>query len=133
MIKHVSLDHGWFYHYRLHDEKLDLLKGNGYSNLHKYLHEVFDKCPQEPFIIGPRSSKLRFNLGISPRRIDNHEVSGLAKQGLDWNKFHDAHSNVQVFMLNYDGKTLGVEVPIWDPCWQIIPQTSCQAHLPSAR
>ena len=113
MIRHVSLDHGWFYHYRLHQSKLDLLKGNGYSNLHSYLHSVFDNCPQEPFIIGPRSSKLKFSLGIEPRRVDNHEVSSLAKEGLHWNKFNDAHSNVQVFMLSYDSKTIGVEVPIW--------------------
>jgi hypothetical protein len=113
MIKHVSLDHGWFYHYRLHELKLDMLKGNGFSKLHSYLHEVFDNCPQQPFITGPRSSKLKFNLGIKPRQIDNHEVSFLAKEGLNWNKFSDAHSNVQVFMLNYDSKTLGVEVPIW--------------------
>jgi hypothetical protein len=113
MIQHVSLDHGWWYHYRLHQAKLGLLKGNGYSNLHKYLHEVFDNCPQEPFLIGPRSSKLKFSLGITPRRIDNHEVSLLAKEGLNWNKYNDAHSNVQVFMLSYDNKTIGVEVPIW--------------------
>jgi hypothetical protein len=113
MIQHVSLDHGWWYHYRLHQAKLGLLKGNGYSNLHKYLHEVFDNCPQEPFLTGPRSSKLKFSLGIKPRQIDNHEVSLLAKEGLHWNKFNDAHSNVQVFMLSYDNKTIGVEVPIW--------------------
>jgi len=113
MIQHVSLDHGWYYHYRLHNEKLGLLKGNGYSNLHKYLHSVFDNCPQEPFVTGPRSSKLKFSLGIEPRQIDNHEVSHLAKEGLAWNKFRDAHSNVQVFMLSFDNKTIGVEVPIW--------------------
>jgi hypothetical protein len=113
MIKHVSLDHGWFYHYRLHQSKLDLLKGNGYSNLHQYLHQVFDNCPQEPFITGPRSSQLKFSLGIKPRQIDNHEVSLLAKEGLNWNKYNDAHSNVQVFMLSYDNETIGVEVPIW--------------------
>ncbi|MBN2052254.1 Dna2/Cas4 domain-containing protein [Candidatus Woesearchaeota archaeon] len=113
MIRHVSLDHGWWYHYRLHNEKLDLLKGNGYTGLHKYLGEVFDKCPREPFITGPRSSKLRFNLGIKPRQIDNHEVSVLAKQGLEWDQFDNNHSNVQVFMLSYDNKTIGIEVPIW--------------------
>jgi hypothetical protein len=113
MIMHVSLDHGWPYHYRLHQAKLDLLKGNGYSNLHTYLHSVFKDCPRDHFITGPRSSKLKFSVGIEPRRIDNHEVSHLAKEGLAWNKFQDAHSNVQVFMLSYDSKTLGVEVPIW--------------------
>jgi hypothetical protein len=113
MIRHVSLDHGWYYHYRLHDAKLALLKGNGYSNVHNYLEDVFHNCPREPFVTGPRGSKLKFSLGIEPRRIDNHEVSLLAKNGLHWNKFHDAHSNVQVFMLSYDNKTVGIEVPIW--------------------
>jgi hypothetical protein len=104
MIKHVSLDHGWFYHYRLHNAKIDLLQNNGFSSLHKYLHTVFDKCPQEPFLTGPRSSQLKFDLGIRPRQIDNHEVSMLAKEGLHWNKYKDAHSNVQVFMLSYASK-----------------------------
>jgi hypothetical protein len=113
MIKHVSLDHGWYYHYRLHDAKLTLLKGNGYSNVHNYLEDVFHSCPREPFVIGPRSSKLKFSIGIKPRRIDNHEVSVLAKNGLEWNKFDNAHSNVQVFMLSEDSKTIGIEVPIW--------------------
>lgn len=113
MIQHVSLDHGWFYHYRIHKGKLGLLRDNGFSPLHKYMGKVFDKCPQEPFLKGPRSSGLKFDLGIRPRQIDNHEVTHLAKEGLDWDMYKSAHSNVQVFMLNYDNATLGVEVPIW--------------------
>ncbi|HJX05783.1 MAG TPA: PD-(D/E)XK nuclease family protein [Candidatus Nanoarchaeia archaeon] len=113
MIRQVSLDHGWYYHYRLHQAKLGLLKTNGFSHLHTYLDEVFNKCPQEPFLIGPRGSQLKFSLGIKPRQVDNHEVSVLAKEGLHWNKYNNAHSNVQVFMLSYDNKTLGAEVPIW--------------------
>lgn len=113
MIQHVSLDHGWYYHYRLHKAKLGLLETNGFSRAHNYLNKVFDNCPQEPFLEGPRSSKLRFDLGIMPRQIDNHEVSHLAKQGLEWNQYNNAHSNVQVFMLSQDNSTIGVEVPIW--------------------
>ena len=113
MIQHVSLDHGWFYHYRLHKAKLGLLRDNGLSSLHTYLNKVFKECPQEPFLSGPRGSRLRFDLGIRPRQIDNHEVTVLAREGLGWNKYTEAHSNVQVFMLSYDNSTVGVEVPIW--------------------
>lgn len=113
MLQHISLDHGWFYHYRLHKAKLGLLRDNGFSSLHRYLYRVFEDCPQEPFLAGPRGSRLRFSLGIEPRQIDNHEVTMLAKEGLAWNKYADAHSNVQVFMLSYDSSTVGVEVPIW--------------------
>ncbi|MBU1596932.1 MAG: hypothetical protein KKE98_00650 [Nanoarchaeota archaeon] len=113
MIKHISLAHGWYYHYRLHTAKMKLLQGNGFSSLHSYLEKVFAKCPQEPFDVGPRSSKLRFDLGIKPRQIDNHEVSHLAKDGLEWNGYNTAHSNVQMFMLNNDSNSIGIEVPIW--------------------
>jgi hypothetical protein len=113
MIKHISLAHGWYYHYRLHTAKMSLLRGNGLSPLHSYLEKVFEECPQEPFDTGPRSSKLRFDLGIRPRQIDNHEVTHLARQGLEWDKYSTAHSNVQVFMLANDNKTIGMEVPIW--------------------
>lgn len=113
MIKQVTLEHGWFYHYRLHDSKLEILKNKGFHSLLNYLRNVFENCPAEPFIKGPRSSRLKFDLGIKPRRIDNHEVSFLAREGLEWNKYSDAHSNVQVFMLSYDNNTVGAEVPIW--------------------
>ncbi|KYK24638.1 hypothetical protein AYK26_03625 [Euryarchaeota archaeon SM23-78] len=113
MLQHVSLDHGWYYHYRLHNAKLGLLRDNGFYPLHRYLNRVFKNCPQEPFLTGPRGSRLRFDLGIRPRQIDNHEVTMLAREGLSWNKYTDAHSNVQVFMLSYDNTTVGVEVPIW--------------------
>ena len=119
MIQHVSLDHGWFYHYRLHRAKLGLLRDNGFSSLHRFLNRVFDDCPQEPFLAGPRSSRLRFSLGIEPRQIDNHEVTTLAREGLAWNKYTDAHSNVQVFMLSYDKTTVGVEVPIWLKAYEL--------------
>lgn len=119
MIQHVSLDHGWFYHYRLHKAKLGLLRDNGFSSLHTYLKKVFENCPQAPFLSGPRSSRIKFGLGIQPRRIDNHEVTMLAREGLAWNKYNEAHSNVQVFMLSYDNTTLGVEVPIWLKAYEL--------------
>ncbi len=112
MIQHVSLDHGWYYHYRLHKAKMNMLSQK-YESLRAYLMEMFDNCPQQPFIKGPRSSKLRFDLGIKPRQVDNHEVTHLAREGLAWNKYKTAHSNVQVFMLSHDDKTIGMEVPIW--------------------
>jgi hypothetical protein len=87
--------------------------------LHRYLNRVFDDCPQEPFLAGPRSSRLKFDLGIRPRQIDNHEVTTLAREGLAWDKYKEAHSNVQVFMLSYDKTTVGVEVPIWLKAYEI--------------
>ena len=113
MLQHISLDHGWYYHYRLHRAKLGMLRDNGLSSLHRYLNRVFENCPQDPFLTGPRGSRLKFSLGIEPRRIDNHEVTMLAREGLSWNRYNGAHSNVQVFMLSYDTSTVGVEVPIW--------------------
>lgn len=117
VIKHCSFDHkGGWYHYRIHQPKIDLLENNGYKSLKTYLHRLFDDCPSYPFFSGPRSSALKFNLkGLDLRQIQGHEVSGLASFGLDINKnrFKTNHSRVQVFMLERDNKTLAVEVPIW--------------------
>lgn len=114
MIQQVSLNHGVIpYEYMIHKQKLELLEQRGFQKLKSYLRESFGNCPEEPFKTGPRSSKLKFNLGIEARRIENHEVTHLAKKGLEWNRFKTAHSNVQVFMLANDSSTLSVEVPLW--------------------
>jgi hypothetical protein len=114
MIQQVSLSHGAVpYDYMIHKNKLELLKEKSFNALRNYLRETFSYCPQEPFLTGPRSSKLKFSVGIEPRRVENHEVSMLAKEGLAWNRMRTAHSNVQVFMLAQDTKTLAVEVPLW--------------------
>ena len=33
--------------------------------------------------------------------------------GLESNYYDNAHMNVQMFMLSYDNKTIGIEIPIW--------------------
>lgn len=113
MIKHVSLKHGWYYFYRLHTAKLDRLCGNGFSNLRDYLEATFTSCPNEFFEKGPRSSKLRMDLGIKPTEIKHHEVCQLAEQGLATAHYGTAHSNVQMFMLQNDQSSIGMEIPIW--------------------
>ena len=112
MIEQVSLDHGWYYFYRVHTERLGYLPEQ-FSNLRKYLTSMLTKCPQEHFLKGPRSSKLRLDLGIEPMEVGNHSVSLLAKEALDWGKYNSNHSKVEVFMLNNDPHTLAVETPIW--------------------
>lgn len=114
MIRHASFEHGWFYHYRVHDKKTELLN-NGLDPLKNYLYNVFENCPHEYFERGPRSSKLRFKMGIQPKEITGHEVSLLTRYGLEQNegRYNSNHSKVQVFMLENDDKTVAVEVPIW--------------------
>ena len=112
-IRHVSFKHGWFYHYRLHEEKASQLCNNGFLALKKYLELMFEQCPDEKFSTTLRSSALKMNVGVNTTLIENHQISYLAAEGLDWNKYKTAHSNVQLFMLQNDDKTLGVEVPIW--------------------
>ena len=46
-------------------------------------------------------------------KIKGHEVCELARQGLEQDRFETAHSNVQMFMLQHDDKTISIEVPIW--------------------
>ncbi len=112
MLKHTSFKHGWFYHYRIHINKTEELCTN-YQTLYSYLYEMFDKCPNEYFNSGPRSSALRMDLGIPLENEVNHKVCLLAKEGLTLNEYKTPHSNVQMFMLNFDKHTLGIEVPIW--------------------
>ncbi|MBN1385601.1 PD-(D/E)XK nuclease family protein [Candidatus Woesearchaeota archaeon] len=112
MIKHVSLNHGWFYYYRLHTKKVAELC-TGFPELNTYLEKMFTECPNDYFLDGPRSSHLKFNLGIDVSCIGLHEVSGLAKEGLKSKAYKTAHSNVECFMLERDDKTIAVEVPIW--------------------
>lgn len=112
MIQQISLAHGWYYFYRVHTERLNHLPDR-FSPLKDYLLDMLSNCPEEPFLNGPRSSKLKINIGIKPIEVENHPISALAQDGLDWNNYKTAHSNVQVFMLQNDPQTLAVETPIW--------------------
>lgn len=91
------------------------LCNNGLGNLKDYLGSVFDKCPNEYFQSGPRSSALKFKMPLDIIEITGHEVSNLARWGLKENnsRFSQAHPRVQSFMLENDGKTIAMEVPIW--------------------
>jgi hypothetical protein len=114
IIKHTSFNHGWFYHYRVHKQKLNEL-GNCFSNLKIYLKNMFEKCPHNYFEVGPRGSCLKFDLNLDVKEIIGHEVSLLTRVGLEKNegRFTTNHSKVQVFMLENDDKTIAMEVPIW--------------------
>jgi len=86
-----------------------------FSSLHNYLHGVLDGCPDEKFN-KIRSSKLKFSMPFDVVEVKNHEITDLARQGL-LNGEKSAHTNVQMHMLNYDSKTIAVEVPLWaDAC-----------------
>lgn len=113
VVRHISLDHkGGFYFFRVHDQKLDLLCRN-FGNLKNYINLVFNDCPNDYFNSGPRSSKLKFKLPVDLIEIKGHEVSSLAKYGLEIEKYNTAHSKVQTFMLNNDSNTVAVELPVW--------------------
>jgi len=112
-IIHKSFNHGWWYHYRIHDPKAKHLCTNDLSLIDAYLHHVKDNCPDEYFEKGPRSSQLRMKFDIELVKIKGHEVSELARQGLLFDRYGTAHTNVQMFMLQNDDKTISIEVPIW--------------------
>ena len=116
VIRCVSLQHkGGYYPFKLHSLKLNKL-GFEYPKLIWYLNRVFENCPNDYFENGPRSSALKFGLNnLNIHQIIGHEVSSLCRIGLNMNKerFRDNHQRVQVFMLENDDKTIGMEVPIW--------------------
>lgn len=112
MILSTSLMHGAQYHFRLHQEKLTKLCVKDLQKLQDYLLVVMKNCPSIYFDKGPRSSVLKFSVGAELEELQ-HEVSLLARMGLDSNYYDNAHMNVQMFMLSYDNKTIGIEIPIW--------------------
>lgn len=115
-IKHRSFDHrGNYYFYRVHNDKVNNLCNNGFESLKAYLNYVFESCPNEYFTSGPRSSALRFKLGLDKIQIQGHEINKLTKLGLNENseRYKTSHSKVQVFMLENDNTTIATEVPIW--------------------
>jgi hypothetical protein len=112
-IKHTSLNHGWFYHYRLHCPKTDKLCNNGLSTLKAFMEKMLETCPDHYFQEGPRSSSLRFDVETNHVRVDGHEVCRLAELGLESGRYKTAHSNVEVYMLENDLSTVAVELPIW--------------------
>jgi hypothetical protein len=118
VVKHISLAHlGGYYFYRIHEGKLDgYCKLNSeYGKLKNYLEEVFSDCPNSYFNGGPRGSSLKFKTGHEMHEVLGHEVCAMAKSGLKVNekRFKSNHSKVQLFMLENDGNTIAVEVPIW--------------------
>jgi len=116
MIKKLRLEHkGGFYNYKVNEIKANELC-NSFGSLRSYLDEMFTNCPNEYFNYGPRSSRLKFKLNnLILHQIRGHEISDLAKQALKFNKnvFKDKHSQIQIFLLENDNKTIAMEVPIW--------------------
>src|SRR3989338_5794331 len=117
VIRHASFDNkGGCYNYRIHAIKLSELCKDNLSPLQKYLEAVFEQCPHDYFQIGPRSSSLRFKLdNLDLKSVKNHDLCDWTKLGLErYNKrYNTAHSQVQVFMLENDSKTIAAEVPLW--------------------
>ncbi len=116
MIRAIPLNHaGGFYMYTVHFPKLQKLC-NGYSGLNDYLGSLFTDCPDAHFNNGPRSSSLKFSLNdVDLHQVTGHPMSSYARAGLEQYKdrFKQAHPQVQNFLLEQDGNTVALEVPIW--------------------
>lgn len=112
-IRHTSFKHGWFYHYRFHVPKLAQLCCAELSPLVGYMEKMMQECPDHYFLTEPRSSALRFDVSTNHTRVEGHEVSKLAELAVKNGRYRTAHSNVEVFMLENDANTIGVELPVW--------------------
>lgn len=117
MIRHTSFDHkGGRYHYRIHALKINELCKDFLSPLRKYLEDMFEQCPHDYFQIGPRGSALKFRLdNLNIKHAKHHDLCDWTKLGLEKNneRYNTAHSQVQVFMLENDDKTIATEIPLW--------------------
>ncbi|MFP4119323.1 MAG: hypothetical protein ACLFTH_04680 [Candidatus Woesearchaeota archaeon] len=109
-VVYKALSHPWKYHYYV-DRQCSLSFAD--SRLHSYLMEMFESCPHDKFLDGPRSSALKIDPQIELIPVKHHEVCSFAQRGLMWGMQGTAHGNVQLFMLQHDSGTIGVEVPIW--------------------
>ena len=90
MIKQISLEHkGGSYFYSVNNDKLD--KVSRFDQLKKYLYDIFNNCPHHYFNSGPRGSTLRFDSGLEIKKVMGHEISSLAKQGLQDDSFNSNH------------------------------------------
>lgn len=113
MIKHISLDHDWYYRFRIHTLKSKMLC-NKFQLLTDYLENVFTNCPNEYFKNNKnRGSKLNFNLNLSVHNLKTHEVCELTKHALKIDTEKTGHTKVELHMLEKDNKTIASEVPVW--------------------
>ncbi|MBS3146626.1 PD-(D/E)XK nuclease family protein [Candidatus Woesearchaeota archaeon] len=106
------MNHGMPYFYRYHVKKTQSLT-NGFDPLRNYLHTIEQTCPHDYFFSGPRSSSLHFKLNFDVKCIESHEISKLARQAMIDGNTRDAHSIVELFLLQHDNKTVAVEIPLW--------------------
>jgi len=118
VVKWLNLEHpGGMYIYRVHDQKIKAFckKDPELMKLGNFISSLFDSCPHENFNKGPRGSSLKFRTEHDILELYGHQVSILAKYGLEANKdrFKSNHSKVQLFMLENDRNTVAIEVPIW--------------------
>ncbi|MGM5481435.1 MAG: hypothetical protein ACQESE_03415 [Nanobdellota archaeon] len=109
-VMYTVLSHPWKYHYYV--DRKGSASFTDYR-LHEYLMTMFESCPHDKFLDGPRSSALKLDPCVEMLTVKHHAVTSFAKQGLEWGMQGSAHGNVQLFMLQYDPGTIGVEVPIW--------------------
>ncbi|MDD5650864.1 MAG: PD-(D/E)XK nuclease family protein [Candidatus Nanoarchaeia archaeon] len=112
MIKRTSMDHKWFYQYRLHTQK-SLELSEDFPELHNYLETVFEKRPDEYFKQGISGSKLNFNLKLKIYQLNVHEICELTKEALKQDMKKTGHTKVELFFLERDDKTIASEIPIW--------------------
>ncbi|MEW6063321.1 MAG: PD-(D/E)XK nuclease family protein [Nanoarchaeota archaeon] len=105
VFRHTNVD----YLYRLHTAKLNKIVN--FMQLKSYLNNIKENCPNNFFESGPRSSMLKFKLGIRLHCIKGHEVSDLTKKAIKLNG--KSHQSIQSFMLENDDKTIACEIPIW--------------------
>ena len=113
MIQQQFLPHkGGIYWYRVHLQKVQQCNGS-FTGLLEYLQQMFHACPHDFFQEGPRSSRLQFTLPLEVKKIEGHEICGLAREGIQMNHHRGNHMKVQSLLLERDAHTLAVEVPLW--------------------
>lgn len=118
MIQHAAFNHGLWYHYRVHTPRTQTLLTD-FPDLHQFLSSMFQDCPHQKFLSGPRSSKLRIEVPVVKTEIRGHEICSYAASSLLFSTERTPHTKVELGLLAADAKTICVEVPLWLDCHEL--------------
>jgi len=127
-IKEKLFYHQQEYLFKFHSLKLKKLSKD-FLGIKEYLLDVYNNCPEQLFMEGPRcSNSVVPNASFERIRDENNVAIPLAKLALHLAKNNrERHPIVQNFMLVNDNQTVAVEVPVY-----LYPNEAPELKLKSA-
>ena len=106
-----SFGHTFFYRYRLSKSRALLLP----KNLHKYLTECIDDCPNGEFMKPPRCSAVcaKFGLNVRMHEDDPTGIREAIRNMPAERVLKSQHEHLQKYLLDTDAASVACEAPVW--------------------